>query len=145
MSFTESNYENAVLQLFREQLGYTYLYGPDVARDYHSPLYEDILLPCLRRVNPSLPLEALNEAVYKLQNFESGTLLQKNMVFMDYLQSGVPVKYFTDGEERSALVYLIDYQDPASNDFTIVNQWTVVENSEKRPDVVLFVNGLRWW
>ena len=142
MSFTESNYENAVLQLFREQLGYPYLYGPDVARDYHSPLYEDILLPCLRRVNPSLPLEALNEAVYKLQNFESGTLLQKNMVFMDYLQNGVPVKYFMDGEERSALVYLIDYQDPASNDFTIVNQWTVVENSEKRLDVVLFVNGL---
>ena len=140
--YTESHYENAVLQLFREQLGYTYLYGPDVERDYHSPLYEDILLPCLRRVNPSLPLEALNEAVYKLQNFESGTLLQKNMVFMDYLQNGVPVKYFTDGEERSALVYLIDYQDPASNDFTIVNQWTVVENSEKRPDVVLFVNGL---
>ncbi len=142
MSFTETHYENAVLQLFREQLGYTYLYGPDVARDYHSPLYEDILLPCLRRVNPALPLEALTEAVYKLQNFESGTLLQKNMVFMDYLQNGVPVKYFADGEERSALVYLIDYQDPANNDFTIVNQWTVVENSEKRPDVVLFVNGL---
>ncbi len=142
MSFTESHYENAILQLFREQLGYTYLYGPDVERDYHSPLYEDILLPCLRRVKPSLPLEALNEAVYKLQNFESGTLLQKNMVFMDYLQNGVPVKYFTDGEERSALVYLIDYQDPANNDFTIVNQWTVVENSEKRPDVVLFINGL---
>ncbi len=142
MSFTESHYENAILQLFREQLGYTYLYGPDVARDYHSPLYEDILLPCLRRVNPSLPLEALNEAVYKLQNFESGTLLQKNMVFMDCLQNGVPVKYFMDGEERSALVYLIDYHDPASNDFTIVNQWTVVENSEKRLDVVLFVNGL---
>jgi type I restriction enzyme R subunit len=142
MSFTESHYENAILQLFQEQLGYTYLYGPDVARDYHSPLYEDILLPCLRRVNPSLPLEALNEAVYKLQNFESGTLLQKNMVFMDYLQNGVPIKYFTDGEDHSALVYLIDYQDPANNDFTIVNQWTVVENSEKRPDVVLFVNGL---
>ena len=142
MSFTESHYENAILQLFQEQLGYTYLYGPDIDRDYHSPLYEDILLPCLRRVNPSLPLEALNEAVYKLQNFESGTLLQKNMVFMDCLQNGVPVKYFMDGEERSALVYLIDYQDPASNDFTIVNQWTVVENSEKRPDVVLFVNGL---
>lgn len=142
MSFTESHYENAILQLFQEQLGYTYLYGPDIDRDYHSPLYEDILLPCLRRVNPSLPLEALNEAIYKLQNFESGTLLQKNMVFMDCLQNGVPVKYFTDGEERSALVYLIDYQDPASNDFTIVNQWTVVENSEKRPDVVLFVNGL---
>lgn len=99
-------------------------------------------MPCLRRVNPSLPPEAFTEAVYKLQNFESGTLLQKNMVFMDYLQNGVPVKYFMDGEERSALVYLIDYQNPANNDFTIANQWTVVENSEKRPDVVLFVNGL---
>ncbi len=142
MSFVEAHYENAILQLFQEQLGYAYLYGPDVERDYHSPLYEDVLLPCLQRVNPSLPPEALTEAVYKLQNFESGTLLQKNMVFMDYLQNGVPVKYFTDGEDRSALVYLIDYQNPANNDFTIANQWTVVENSEKRPDVVLFVNGL---
>lgn len=63
-SYTESHYENAVLQLFQEQLGYTYIYGPDVDRDYHSPLYEDVLLPCLRRVNPSLPMGALNEAVY---------------------------------------------------------------------------------
>lgn len=140
--FTESNYENAVLQLFQEQLGYTYIYGPDVERDYHSPLYEDILLPCLWRVNPSLPIDALNEAVYKLKNFESGTLLQKNMVFMDYLQNGVPVKYFVNGEERSTLVYLVDFKNPANNDFTIANQWTVVENSEKRPDVILFVNGL---
>ena len=140
--FTESNYENAVLQLFQEQLGYTYIYGPDVERDYHSPLYEDILLPCLWRVNPSLPIDALNEAVYKLKNFESGTLLQKNMVFTDYLQNGVPVKYFVNGEERSTLVYLVDFKNPANNDFTIANQWTVVENSEKRPDVILFVNGL---
>lgn len=141
-SYTESHYENAVLQLFQKQLGYTYIYGPDVDRDYHSPLYEDVLLPCLRRVNPSLPMGALNEAVYKLKNFESGTLLQKNMVFMDYLQNGVPVKYFVNGEERSTLVYLVDYKNPANNDFTIANQWTVVENSEKRPDVILFVNGL---
>ena len=139
--YTESNYENAILQLF-QQLGYAYTYGPDIDRDYHDPLYEAALLPSLRRVNPALPPEAITEAVCKLQNFESGTLLQKNMVFMDYLQNGVPVKYFADGEEHSALVYLIDYQTPANNDFTIANQWTVVENSEKRPDVVLFVNGL---
>lgn len=141
MSYTESNYENAILQLF-QQMGYTYAYGPDIDRDHHDPLYEAALLPSLRRVNPALPPEAINEAVYKLQNFESGTLLQKNMAFMDYLQNGVPVKYFADGEERSALAYLIDYQNPANNDFTIANQWTVVENAEKRPDVVLFVNGL---
>lgn len=140
--FTESHYENAVLQLFQEQLGYTYIYGPDVDRDYHSPLYEDILLPALQRVNPTLPMDALNEAVYKLKNFESGTLLQKNMVFMDYLQNGIPVKYYENGEERSTLVYLIDFKAPANNDFTVANQWTIIENSEKRPDVILFVNGL---
>ena len=140
--YTESNYENAVLQLLNEGLGYTYVYGPDVERDYHSPLYVDVLLPALQRINPGLPIEALNEAVYKLKTFETGTLLQKNMTFTDYMQSGVPVKYFVNGEERSALVYLIDFRSPANNDFTVVNQWTIVENSEKRPDVILFVNGL---
>ncbi|MDE6260428.1 MAG: type I restriction endonuclease subunit R [Oscillospiraceae bacterium] len=142
MTFTESHYENAVLQLFQERLGYTYIYGPDVDRDYHSPLYEDALLPALRRINRGLPEEAITEAVYKLQNFESGSLLQKNMAFTDYLQNGVPVRFFENGQERNALVYLVDYTDPANNDFTVANQWTVVENSEKRPDVLLFVNGL---
>ena len=140
--FTESNYENAVLQLLNEELGYNYVYGPDVERDYHSPLYEDVLLSSLQRINKSLPMDALSEAVYKLKNFETGTLLQKNMVFMDYLQNGVPVKYYDKGEERSTLVYLVDFKNPASNEFTVANQWTFIENSEKRPDVILFVNGL---
>ena len=65
--YTESNYENAVLQLLNEGLGYTYVYGPDVERDYHSPLYEDVLLPALQRVNNDLPLDAINEAIYKLK------------------------------------------------------------------------------
>lgn len=142
MFYTESNYESAVLQLFQDKLGYPYIYGPDIERDYHSPLYEAALLPSLQRINQGLPMDALNEALYKLKNFESGTLLQKNMVFMDYLQNGVPVKYFVNGEERFSLVYLIDFQNPANNDFTVVNQWTIIENSEKRPDVILFVNGL---
>lgn len=140
--YIESNYENAVLQLFQEQLGYIYIYGPSVERDYRSPLYEDVLMPCLQRVNPSLSMEAVSEAIYKLKNFESGMLLQKNMVFMDYLQNGVPVKYYVNGEERSTLVYLLDFTNPDNNDFTIANQWTIIENSEKRPDVILFVNGL---
>ena len=139
--YTEADYENSIIELL-QNMGYRYIYGPDVERDYHSPLYEDILLPCLRRVNPTLPMDALNEAVYQLKNFENGTLLQKNMTFMDYLQNGVPVKYFVSGEERSTLVYLIDFKNPANNDFTVANQWTIIENSEKRPDVILFVNGL---
>ena len=140
--YTESNYENAVLQLMNEDLGYSYVYGPEVERDYHSPLYEDVLLPCLQRLNPALPDDALGEALYKLKNFETGTLLQKNMVFMDYLQNGVPVKYVENGEERSTLVYLVDFKHPDNNEFTVSNQWTFIEISEKRPDVIFFVNGL---
>ncbi len=140
--YTESNYENAVLQLLNQGLGYTYVYGPDVERDYHSPLYEDVLLPSLQRINRELPSEAISEAVFKLKNFESGTLLQKNMVFMDYLQNGVPVKYDDGGEDRATLVYLVDFKNPANNDFSVINQWTFIENSEKRPDVVIFINGL---
>lgn len=105
MPFTESNYENAVLQLFTQTLGYSYAYGPDVERDYHSPLYEDELLPALRAINPDLPQAALEDAVYKLKNFDSGSLLQKNMVFTDYLQNGVPVKFMEKG--RSALAWSI--------------------------------------
>lgn len=142
MPYTESDYEKAVIQLFTQVLGYVHVYGPDVGRNHHDPLYGDLLLPALRRINPGLPLEALNEAVHKIKHFETGTLLQKNMAFTDYLQSGVPVKYVEEGEERAALVWLVDFRDPANNDFTVANQWTIVENSEKRPDVILFVNGL---
>ena len=142
MPYTEANYENAVVRLFVDELGYTHLYGPDVERDYHSPLYEDGLWSALARINPRLPQAAIQEAVDKLRTFDTGTLLQKNITFTDYLQNGVPVKFWEGGEERSALVYLVDYQDPKHNDFVVANQWTVVENSEKRPDVVLFVNGL---
>lgn len=142
MTYTESDYEKAVIQLFTQVLGYVHVYGPDVGRDHHDPLYGDLLLPALRRINPGLPLEALNEAVHKIKHFETGTLLQKNMTFTDYLQSGVPVKYVEEGEERAALVWLVDFRNPANNDFTVANQWTIVENSEKRPDVILFVNGL---
>lgn len=142
MPFTEANYENAIIDLFQNQLGYNYLYAPDLARDYHSPFYEDMLSSCLANINKTLPQDAINEAIYKLKNFETGTLLQKNIVFMDYLQNGVPVRYFVDGQEKSTLVYLIDYSNASNNDFAIANQWTFIEHSEKRPDVILFVNGL---
>lgn len=142
MRYTEENYENGVIELFRNSLGYSYQYGPDVVRDYRNPLYEDVLLPSLAAINAQLPRTAVAEAVHKLKNLDSGSLLQKNMVFMDYLQNGVPVSYFENGSQRSALVRLIDYKHIEKNDFTIVNQWTFVERSEKRPDVVLFVNGL---
>ena len=141
MPFTEYNYENAVVQLF-ENLGYQHIYAPDIERDYKSPLYEEILFPCLKRINKDLPEDAINEAIYKLKNFESGSLLQKNMIFTDCMQNGVPVKYFVKGEEKSDLVYLIDFENIDNNDFIVSNQWTFIENAEKRPDIILFINGL---
>ena len=139
--YTEADYENSVIQLF-EEMGYTHVYGPDIERDLRSPLYEDELESALRRLNPSMPEDGITDALYKLKNYENGELVQKNAVFMDYLQHGVEVRYFVRGEERSSIVYLIDYKKPDNNSFLVANQWTFQENSTKRPDVILFINGL---
>ena len=61
---------------------------------------------------------------------------------MDYLQNGIPVRYFEKGEERSSIVYLVDYKNPDNNSFIVANQWTFIENSNKRPDILLFLNGI---
>ena len=140
--YTEVDYENSVIELFRNDLGYEYAYGPDVERDFESPLYEDVLLNSLHRLNRDLPDDAIQDALFKLKNFENGELVQKNAVFTDYLQNGIPVRYFVDGEERSSIVYLVDYKNPDNNSFIVANQWTFIENINKRPDVILFLNGL---
>ena len=138
----EEAYENSIIELFQE-LGYTHIYGPDVEdRDFTSPLYEPVLTNALHQINPKLPDEAINEALFKLKNFENAELTQKNALFMDYLQNGITVHYTEKGEPRDTLVYLIDYEKPDNNSFIVANQWTFVENSEKRPDVLLFINGL---
>lgn len=140
--YTEADYENSIIELFRNDLGYDYAYGPDIERDFYSPLYEEILIDSLYRLNRELPDDAIQDALFKLKNFENGELVQKNAVFMDYLQNGIPVRFFVSGEERSSIVYLIDYKNPDNNSFIVANQWTVIENSNKRPDVILFLNGL---
>ena len=143
--FTEASYENSIIELFKNDLGYEHVYAPDLERDDYAvrnPLYEDVLIDSLYRLNRNLPEDAISDALYKLKNFENGELVQKNMVFMDYLQNGIPVRYFEKGEERSAICYLVDYKNVDNNSFIIANQWTCVENSEKRPDVLLFLNGI---
>lgn len=139
--YTEADYENSVIELFRN-MGYSYLYGPDIERDFHNPLYEEELVASLYRLNRSLPEDAIGDALFKLKNFENGELVQKNAVFMDYLQNGIPVRYFEKGEERSSIVYLVDYKNPDNNSFIVANQWTFIENSNKRPDILLFLNGI---
>ena len=140
--FREEDYEKSLIELFQNDLEYEYVYGPDIERDFYSPFYEDILIESLYRINHGATNDAIQDALFKLKNFENGELVQKNAIFMDYLQNGIPVRYFVDGEERSSIVYLVDYKNPENNSFVVANQWTFIENSNKRPDLILFLNGL---
>lgn len=141
MPYTESNYENAIIQQMQE-LDYDYVYGPDVERDYGDPLYSDVLDASIRRVNPDICEAAITEALYKLRNIENGPLPFRNSIFMDYLQNGIDVSYIEDGEEKATRVQLVDYGSTGRNSFILSNQWTFVEKSEKRADGIIFVNGL---
>ena len=139
--YTEESYENSVLELFKN-MGYDHICGYNVEHDYYSPLYEDILLDSINRINPNAPQEAIDDVLFKLKHIENGDIPQQNSVFMDYLQNGIPASYNKNGETRSDIVYLVDYNDINNNTFIVANQWTFIENSEKRPDVLLFLNGI---
>ena len=91
MHFTEDDFENAILELFREQLGYDYVYGPNVMRDYAEPLYVEVLEAVLPQINRGLPQAAIDEAMVKIRTYEGGTLVQKNELFTDSMAaSNVP-------------------------------------------------------
>lgn len=139
--YTEANYENTIIELF-ESMGWEHAYGPNVERNYKDPLYEEELDNAIHRINPDMPVSAIHEALFKLKNFDNADLVKKNEVFMDYIQHGIEVRYLVEDEECSGIVYLVDYKNPNNNSFIIANQWTFVENSTKRPDILLFLNGL---
>lgn len=141
MPFTEDNYEKALISLF-EGMGYQYLYGPNIERDYYVPCYEAQLEESLQTVNPKKPHAAIHEAIIKLRNIDMGSLVQRNETFTDYLQHGIEVSYFNGKEMRNEMVYLIDFEHTDKNTFQVINQWTFIENAEKRADIIVFVNGL---
>lgn len=138
---SEGMYENALMSLF-ENLGYETLYGPDIARDYRIPVNEPQMRFALTLVNPTKPNVAIDEAIRKVMSIDTGDLVQKNEKFMDYLQNGVEVTYENDGEMVHDIIYLIDYFNTSRNKFQAVNQWTYQEYSEKRADIIIFINGL---
>lgn len=129
MPFTEADYENSIIDLFKNGLGYAYVYGPSVERDFTSPLYDEVLKQSLGRINRELPPEALRGALERLKDIENNSLVQKNSVFTDYLQNGISVSYFAEGKERASIVYLVDYKNPDNNSFILANQWTFIEKS----------------
>lgn len=147
---SESQIETFAIGLFRK-LGYEYIYGPDVAPDGDTPLrssFEEVVLKerlekAVRRLNRTVVQEAQDEAIKSVERIASSELLANNEVFHRYLTEGVPVSVQKDGEERGERVWLVDFEHPYENDFVVCNQFTVSENGHtKRPDMILFVNGL---
>lgn len=140
--FTEDAYEQTLIALFRDELGYAYECGYEVERDYREPFYRADLLVSMRRLNPSLPADAMEQGIKQITNISIGTLEQNNEQFTLWMQNGLEVGYLQDGEERTALMRLIDYERPERNLFKVVNQWRVEEYKNKRCDMVVMVNGL---
>jgi type I restriction enzyme R subunit len=147
---TENTIEEFTIKLL-EHLGYEYIYAPNIAHDGESPertSYEEVLLldrlrESIRRINPTIPLEIQDEAVKELNRIHSPELITNNENFHRMLTEGIKVTYQNDGNERGDLVWLIDFNTPENNEFIVANQFTVVEDGiNKRPDVVLFVNGI---
>ena len=144
-AFSENTYEQALVELFQSLDGahYRYEYGPGIERDYTNPILDDVLETSLQRINPTLPLSAINEAIKKLHHIEGSSLYECNFKFTQMMQYGIEVQY-TDSKHqvKTAIVSLIDYEHEDENDFLIVNQYTVHELDTKRPDIIVFVNGL---
>ncbi len=148
---TESVVEDAALD-WLDSLGWSIAHGPDIApdtlaaerADYGQVVLERRLRDALAQLNPTLPAEALEGAFRKLNRPEGTSLETRNRAFHRMLVEGVTVEYRVDqGAIRGAQARVIDFDVPANNDWLAVNQFTVVENNhERRPDIVLFVNGL---
>ena len=143
--YTENDYEQALIELFQSLEGkqYRYEYGPDIERDYTNPILDDVLQESLHRINPTVPLDAIDDAIKKLHQIEGSSLYECNFKFTQMLQYGIEVQY-TDAKHqlKTAIVNLIDYDHEDENDFLVVNQYTMQEHDTKRPDIVVFVNGL---
>ena len=149
-TLTEFDIEQFAISLL-ENLGYEYIYAPNIAPDSKTPereSFEQVLLlgrlqKAVNRINSSIPADVQAEAIKEIQRISSPELLANNETFHRLLTEGIPVSKRVDGVERGDRVWLIDFKNPHNNEFVVVNQFTVVENNQnKRPDIVLFVNGI---
>lgn len=148
-TISETQVESICLEYLRE-LGYDFLYGPDISPDGMFPerLYNEVILvtrlkSAIDKLNPLISSDAREEALKKVLRSTSPNLIINNETFHQYLTDGIDIEYRKDGNIRGDKVYLVDFNNPDNNEFLAVNQFTVVENNNnKRPDIVIFVNGL---
>jgi type I restriction enzyme, R subunit len=149
-SFYESDIEQLALEILKDEHDYKILYGPDISegeqkeREYTEVILQDRLKKAVDAINEDIPSDAREEAVKKVMRTFSVSLMDNNKAFHRMLSEGVDVKFNVgEGKSRTDKVWLIDYANPESNEFLAVNQFTVIENhNNKRPDIVLFINGL---
>lgn len=150
MILYESEIEQISLELLRDENGYVILYGPDLLegaspeRGYSEVVLKNRLRAAINRINPRIPEEAREETYKKALRTQALTVIDNNEAFHHLLTEGVDVKFSVgDGKSRTDKVWLVDFAVPENNEFLAVNQFTVVENNiNKRPDIVLFINGL---
>lgn len=147
---TEDEIEKMTIERL-ERLGYKYIYAPSIGPEgdaqerssYGQVLLLNRLENAVKRINGSIPHYAQAEAIKEIQRIASPELLANNETFHRMLCEGIPVTTQVNGEERGDRVWLIDFSNPLNNDFVVANQFTVIENhNHKRPDVVLFINGI---
>lgn len=147
---TESAIETYAVTLL-EHLGYSYVYGPTIAPDGDAPErvgFDDVVLMerlrrAVGRINPTIAPDQREDAIRQIARISAPELIANNESFHRLLTEGVKVSKTEDGRERGDLVWLIDFDNPENNEFVVANQFTVIENHvQKRPDIILFVNGL---
>lgn len=141
MPINENTLEQAIISELQNK-GYEYLYGPDIERDYHEVILEDVFFESLAQINPGCTINILAEALKTIRNLGLLQLEALNESFHKYLIEGVPVPYQKNGENRTYIVKLADFASPEKNDFKVVNQFTIQDYKTKRPDIIVFINGI---
>ncbi|BFL71528.1 MAG: type I restriction endonuclease subunit R [Anaerococcus sp.] len=140
--YLEDGFEKVFIEHI-EDLGYTYIPHQEILRDsMKAVLASEILADSLVRINPDISMEVIDQAIYKIKNIDAGLLVNRNEVFFDYLQNGIEVSYYEDDEQKTSTVYLIDYENIENNSFVVTNQLTIIGKDTKRPDIILYINGL---
>ena len=146
---SEDHIEQVIIQEFID-IGYEYINGVEISpeglyqeREYNEVVLKNRLQEAIAKINPTIPYEAREEALKKVLRSDSPELFQNNYQFHQYLTDGVDIEYRKENRIAGDTVWLVDYENPLNNEFLVVNQFTVIEgNVNKRPDVILFVNGL---
>lgn len=141
MPINENTLEQVIISELQEK-GYEYLYGPEIDRDYHEVILKDYFDSAMFKINPGITVEIVEEAYKTIKNLGLLKLEDMNAAFHKYLIEGVPVAYRLNGDTATFTVHLIDFENPEINDFKVINQYTIIEYKNKRPDVLVFVNGI---